>query len=252
MLHGTGSSCHSWADLAPLLADRYCLIIPDLPGHGFSDTPKREGLSLPGMADMLQGLLAAFDYQPFGILGHSAGAAIGAHMALSDPIKPKILIAINGSFAPFEGLAGMVLPGAAQLLALNGIIVHAIASGAKDIGRVERLIRSTGSQIPPQALDRYRDLFAAPGHVAGVLRMMAAWDLRALNQQLVNLQVPLFLLTGSRDTAVPPLFAHRLARRVKQAHVVDLPGLGHLAHEENPIAVAEAIEQAFLTIKPLA
>jgi magnesium chelatase accessory protein len=249
LLHGTGSSSHSWAHLAPLLADDFTLIMPDLPGHGFTDTPKGAGLSLPGMAGLLQGLLAALDYQPFAILGHSAGAAIGAHMALTGPMKPKALIAINGAFAPFKGLAGVVFPGVAQLLALNGFIVHAIASGAKDIGRVEKLIGSTGSKIPADTLARYRDLFAAPGHVAGVLGMMARWDLRALNVRLVGLEVPLFLLSGSDDAAVPASVAQALARRVKQAQVIVLPGLGHLAHEENPEAVAPVILKALGTIE---
>ncbi len=248
LLHGTGSSSHSWADVAPLLADDFTLIMPDLPGHGFTDTPKGVGLSLPGMASLLQGLLAVLDYQPLAIIGHSAGAAIGAHMALTGPTKPKALIAINGAFAPFKGLAGVVFPGVAQLLALNGVIVHAIASGAKDIGRVEKLITSTGSKIPADALARYRDLFAAPGHVAGVLGMMARWDLKALNARLVGLEVPLFLLSGSADAAVPAAATHALAKRVKQARVIDLPGLGHLAHEENPEAVAAAILKALSTI----
>ena len=248
LLHGTGSSSHSWADLAPLLADDFTLIMPDLPGHGFSDTPKGSGLSLPGMAALLEGLLAVLGYQPFAIVGHSAGAAIGVQMALTGPTKPKALIAINGAFAPFKGLAGIVFPGVAQLLALNGFIVHAIASGAKDIGRVGKLIGSTGSKIPADTLARYRDLFSSPGHVAGVLGMMARWDLGALNARLIGLEVPLFLLSGSADAAVPAAAAHALAKRVKQARVIDLPGLGHLAHEEDPKAVDAVILTALSTI----
>lgn len=37
LLHGTGAATHSWAGLAPLLAARFRVIAPDLPGHGFTD-----------------------------------------------------------------------------------------------------------------------------------------------------------------------------------------------------------------------
>ena len=36
LLHGTGAAGHSWRGLVPLLAQRATLVVPDLPGHGFS------------------------------------------------------------------------------------------------------------------------------------------------------------------------------------------------------------------------
>ena len=37
LLHGTGSATHTWGSLAPLLADDFRVLAPDLPGHGFTD-----------------------------------------------------------------------------------------------------------------------------------------------------------------------------------------------------------------------
>ena len=37
LVHGMGASSHSWRDVAPLLASRFTVIIPDLPGHAFTD-----------------------------------------------------------------------------------------------------------------------------------------------------------------------------------------------------------------------
>ena len=48
LAHGTGSSTHSWRTLAPLLARRFTVIAPDLPGHGFTEMPETRRLSLPG------------------------------------------------------------------------------------------------------------------------------------------------------------------------------------------------------------
>ena len=42
LLHGTGAATHSWRDLLPLLAERFTVVAPDLPGHGRSDGPVPE------------------------------------------------------------------------------------------------------------------------------------------------------------------------------------------------------------------
>eukprot|EP01035_Chromulina_nebulosa_P062926 gene62926-86075_t len=57
LVHGTGAATHSWRDLAPILAERFTVIAPDLPGHGFSDCPPAHLLSLPAMAQGLASLL---------------------------------------------------------------------------------------------------------------------------------------------------------------------------------------------------
>jgi magnesium chelatase accessory protein len=241
LVHGTGSSCHSWAGIAPILAAHFTLIMPDLPGHGFTQTPPESGLSLPGMARLLGDLLTALDVAPTYVIGHSAGAAIAVEMALAGMIRPRAIVAINGAFQPFKGLAALLFPIVAHVLALNPITIYAVAEGAKDRRRIEKLMRSTGSVIPEDMLARYRDLFAAPGHVAGTLAMMANWNLAPLVKSMAGLQIPLYLLSGSRDAAVPPDGAQALCQTVPQARFITMPQLGHLAHEENPEAVAAAV-----------
>jgi magnesium chelatase accessory protein len=241
MLHGTGSSCHSWAGIVLLLAAHYTLIMPDLPGHGFTQTPPETGQSLPGMAGLLRDLLSALDIEPKVVIGHSAGAAIAAEMTLAGYIHPQAIIAINGAFQPFKGLAALLFPVAAHVLGLNPITIYAVAEGAKDSRRIERLMRSTGSVIPDDMLARYQDLFTAPGHVAGLLGMMANWNLAPLLKNMANLKTPLYLLSGAKDAAVTPASAQALCQTVPGAHFINMPELGHLAHEENPHAVAAAV-----------
>ena len=56
LLHGTGASTHSMADLAMALSDHYTCVLVDLPGHGFTTAlPEREHL-LPAMAMAVQSL----------------------------------------------------------------------------------------------------------------------------------------------------------------------------------------------------
>jgi magnesium chelatase accessory protein len=106
---------------------------------------------------------------------------------------------------------------------------------------VRRLIASTGSEIPAEGVECYRRLLEHPGHIAAVVHMMAQWDLRPLQARLGSLGVPVTLIAGERDRAVPPREAARLRTLIPGAELVRLPGLGHLAHEEDARAVARAI-----------
>ncbi|WP_156447556.1 alpha/beta fold hydrolase, partial [Blastomonas sp. CCH1-A6] len=82
LVHGTGAATHSWRDLLPLLAKHYLVIAPDMPGHGFTRGRISGGQSLPGMAKALGELLKKLGHPaPAVIVGHSAGAAIGARLA---------------------------------------------------------------------------------------------------------------------------------------------------------------------------
>jgi len=244
MLHGSGAATHSWRALAPLLATDFRVIAPDLPGHGFTDTPGGDGLSLPGMARALSGLLEALEGAPVMVVGHSAGAAIALRMRLDGRIGDAGVVSINGALKPFPGAAGHIFPAMAKLLFLNPLAIQSFAWRAARPGAVSRLIEGTGSTIDAAGLGYYARLFRTTGHVAGALGMMASWDLQPLIDQLPHYVGPLTLLAAEGDRAVPPGVAEGVHAMVRQAALVRLPGLGHLAHEEAPRRIADIVRRA--------
>ncbi len=240
LLHGAGAATHSWRGLAPLLARRFRVVAFDLPGHGFTGTPTGRALSLPEMTRRVTDLIKALDIEPSLVVGHSAGAAIAIRMALDGAVHAPI-IAINGALRPFAGMTAPLFQGLATLLLLNPLAAHVFAAQARDRSRVSRLIEGTGSRIDDAGLEFYARLFRAPGHVAGTLGMMANWDPGPLQRDLPKLTVPLTLVVGTRDVAVPQSVAETAAASVPRAAIVRLVGLGHLAHEERPDLVADII-----------
>ncbi|MDZ4790034.1 MAG: alpha/beta fold hydrolase [Hyphomicrobiales bacterium] len=241
LAHGTGASTHSWRDLAPLLARHFTVIAPDLPGHGFTDAPPANGLTLPGMARSLGELLRAMNVSPAIAAGHSAGAAILARMCLDGAIMPDAVISLNGALMPFRGVASKVFSPMAKLLFINPFIPRIFAWRAGGVSSVERLIESTGSAIDADGVELYARLFRSPAHVAGALGMMANWDLTPLVRDLPKLKTPFILVAGGADKAIPADDAFRVRNMVKTATVEYLRGLGHLAHEEQPEQIAEII-----------
>lgn len=241
LLHGTGASTHSWRGLAPLLASRFTVVAPDLPGHAFTRAPEGLALSLPVMARSLAGLAAELGQAPDVIIGHSAGAAIALQMALEGLAAPQGIISLNGALRPLEGFASRFFPPVARLLALLPIVPNMFAWRARDPAVVDDLLRQTGSSIPAEDRDRYHRLATTPSHVGAALSMMANWDVAALEKAMAKLTVPVLLIAGSDDGMVPASEATVVARRLPRAEVARLKGLGHLAHEEQPERVAALI-----------
>jgi magnesium chelatase accessory protein len=241
LIHGTGSSAHSWHRIAPLLGARWSVTAFDLPGHGFTRGMPAAGLSLEGMSGAVGALLQGLAISPQLAVGHSAGAAIAVRMALDRVYAPRVLIGVNGALLPFDRYHDLMFAPLARLLAALPFAPSLFSWRARDRGAVERLIESTGSRLEPEDIDLYWRLVRCPRHVTGVLRMMAQWDLDSLRRQLPQLSVPLLQLVGANDRTVSPAAAQRVRALLPEADIVRLSDLGHLAHEERPDLVAEAI-----------
>ncbi len=243
LLHGAGAATHSWRDLAPMLAKDFTVIAPDLPGHGFTETPWGDGLSLPGMARSLTALLAKLDVDPSFAVGHSAGAAIAVRMALGGRFTSGVF-SLNGALQPFPGAAGHIFPAMAKLLFLNPVAQQVFAWRAARPGAIARLMESTGSRIDEAGLRYYGALLGTTGHIAGALGMMARWDLHTLQADLPTFKGPLTLIAAERDRAVPPNVAQQVHAALPHSRLIRLPKLGHLAHEEAPELIAQILRQA--------
>lgn len=241
LLHGTGASSHSFRDLMPLLAGRFTVVAPDLPGHGFTVAPPRFKPTLAASAAELAELLAKLQLRPEIAVGHSAGSALIVQMTLDGSLTPQLLVALGGALLPFRGVASTLFSSAARLLTQSALVPRLLALRARDHRSVERLVRSTGSSLDARGVELYQRLARSPSHVGATLGMLAVWDLHPLFAALPRLDVKLLLLAGEGDLAVPVAQLRQVAAATPRARVVVVPGTGHLLHEEQPVAVSRLI-----------
>jgi magnesium chelatase accessory protein len=252
LIHGTGASTHSWRGLAPLLASSFNVFSLDLPGHGFTDMPASRSasqqFSLAGMARAISALLLACDLKPALVVGHSAGAAIALRMCLDEAICPQLVIGLNGAFLPLGGLAGQLFSPAAKVMAATRLVPRLFSWRATDPDVLRKLIDNTGSTLDASGIALYGKLVGNPGHAAGALAMMANWDLSSLSRDIPQLRTPLCLIVGANDRTISPRQASRFLAKLPhaaRAGLVTLPGLGHLAHEEDPQLLARETAMQF-------
>jgi magnesium chelatase accessory protein len=241
LIHGTGAATHSWRGLMPLLAARFRVVAMDLPGHGFTTAQRIGRVTLPGMAASVWALMDALGFAPQLIVGHSAGAAIGAQMLIGMGGTTP-LIGVAPALMPFPGLAAKLFPSLARILFTNpftAIIFSRLASGPGETARFLR--RATGSTIDADGLRCYEQLFGTSGHCDGAIRMMANWDLERLHDQLPQLAAPTLLVRAGGDKAILASAIDGAAALIPGAVIEHMPKLGHLAHEEDAGAAATIV-----------
>ena len=238
LLHGTGASTHTWRDVAPLLAEQFTVVSVDLPGHGFSSAMERDEPSIQAVYEELVCLMKALGCVPELLVGHSAGAAVAAKWCLNSRAQshnsaPQ-LIALNPAWLPLSGLAQWLFPVTAWMAAFNPLSGALVSHQAKRSGAVERLMASTGSRLDEKGLACYRFLLSQAAHVRGILQLMAAWNVREVADHLADIHQPVLVQVGQSDLTVPAHLGRRACAMLPNATLSELPGLGHLSHEESP------------------
>jgi len=240
VVHGLGGAAVNFTLLAPLLARRHRVLIPDLPGHGKTD-PLERADDLTAYADHVAALAELEGMFPAPLIGYSMGGVIALRLAVS---RPKSVTAL-------------------ALVAAAGIVSVS--------RRAEIWLAVTGALRPAQIMTRFRGTFArrprlrwlpfglwgavdppalAPEGVLGFLegpsqhtdvgmagRALLRDDPRP---DLDHVRCPVLLLWGSRDRLVPLMDGFEYARRLR-APIRTLPAAGHLLVGEQPHACAEIL-----------
>lgn len=226
------------------LRNTHHVIALDLPGQGFTQLGARHRCGLESMAQDIEKLCNQQGWQPEMIIGHSAGGALALHLTqtmLSPRGQPPRVVGINPALDTFDGIAGVLFPAIAKMLAALPFSASLFSATSSTPARIKALIRGTGSDLDAKGLALYQRLVADRDHVDGTLLMMSQWSLEPLLRALPTLTAKTLFLTGEKDGAVPPRVARDAAARMPDARVISLPGYGHLVHEEAPERVVAHI-----------
>jgi pimeloyl-ACP methyl ester carboxylesterase len=241
LVHGLGGCAANWVDVAPSLAERYRLLMPELPGHGLS-TPLPAVPNLAVFADRLAVLADRERMLPAAFVGHSLGGVVALRLSLRQPtaVSALVLAATAGISSATRrakyglrilGIIGprrLVAPWAGRV-AGSPLLRQAVFG---HWGAADPLILS------PAAVDGFLEGTRLTSDSVGAARALVRDDIRA---ELEELRCPALVLWGARDNQLPLADGFEFARRLG-APLRVIADCGHLLIGERPDLCAEAIE----------
>jgi pimeloyl-ACP methyl ester carboxylesterase len=235
LIHGSPGNGNAWARVAKLLAKRFRVITPDLPGYG-DTTPQAPGQppEVGFASELIEGLIRHVG-SPAVLAGHSYGGVV----ALSVALRRKVEI---GALVLFEPVAMPILEmtGDAQAFAdVRAVFDDYIASFEGGDGRAVRKMidhwfgRGAFAAMP-ETLQTYliRETASNIKDVRGTFReRYAAEAFRAL-------RAPVVIVVGDRSPDVTRRIAERVAEQCRNGRVEILPGANHALTTTHAEAVA--------------
>jgi haloacetate dehalogenase len=177
LLHGYPESNVMWHRLAPLLADQYQLIIPDLPGYGQSDAPEGGPKHAPydkrSMAWAMIELMEQLGHKQFAIVGHDRGGRVAYRLALDHPERVTKISTLD-IVPTWEMWSGLNAKRAMKVFHWTFLAqpfpLPEMLIGKAPVEYLEwKMLAWNGkgenSVFDPRALDHYRAAFAQPARL---------------------------------------------------------------------------------------
>jgi len=229
LIHGLGSSLHTWEPWAQALQDQFRVIRLDLPGAGLSPPDPTGDYTDARTMALLIALQDRLGVERASLVGNSIGGRIAWTYAATHPerVDRVVLISPDGFASPgFEYGQPPDVPGLLGLMQValpRGMLRSNIAVGYAD-----------PAALTDATLTRYHDLMRAPGGREALIARMKQTVLVPPEPLLQRIEAPVLLLWGEKDAMIPFANAADYQRVLPDSRLVALPTLGHLPMEEDP------------------
>ncbi|MFI6375416.1 alpha/beta fold hydrolase [Streptomyces sp. NPDC050546] len=226
LLHGVGLDHTMWEPTAALLADRFTVIAPDLPGHG-ARPPVGDGVTLAELAAGVADEIPAGSH----LVGFSLGALVAQHLALH---RPELVATLTSVSSVCDRTAG---ERAAVLDRLRTAEADFTASAAASLKRWY-----AGADVSPDRVARTEATLLSNdvGSFLSCYRVFATADAE-LAPDLPAIGVRALAVTGENDPGSTPEMTRRLAAALPDCRTVVIPQARHMLPVERPEAFADCL-----------
>lgn len=248
LLHGLLGYSFSWRFNFAALSRVATLYAPDALGCGFSERDATLDCSVAGAAARVLEFLEVLGLRGADLLGTSYGGAVAVAAAAQDQQRERRIrrLLLVDAVNPWSAHGRLLIPLATRL---GWVLPWAVRRFAFTHSYWLNRQYADPKRVAPGTLEGYTLPLAVPGTVEHTRAILRSWmtDLGCYEEQLARVRhLPTLLLWGAEDRAVYPSSVAELRRRLDEATVVVLPGVGHLPYEEAPEGFNRAVTEFLL------
>src|SRR3954454_17280455 len=246
LIHGIAGTSEQWADVAPVLAEDFTVVAPDLLGHGQSAKPIGD-YSLGAYAVSMRDLLIALGHRRATVVGHSLGGGIAMQFAYEYPVFCERLIVVSSGVLGREVhplLRAATLPGAELVLPL--IASERVLGFGGALGQVlSRVGLRSGPDIAEMARG-YASLGDAEARSAFLHTVRAVIDyngqrVSAADRLYLSSMIPALIVWGRRDPLIPAAHGEFAHGEMPGSRLDIFEEAGHSPHLDEPARFAAAL-----------
>jgi pimeloyl-ACP methyl ester carboxylesterase len=247
LLHGTSSSLHTWDGWVDILKSDRRVVRVDLPGFGLTGPTADGDYRIERYVEFVTALLDVLGIEQCVLAGNSFGGWVSWETALAHPGRIQALVLVDSAGYPLESQSVPIGFRIARLPGLNRLMQVTLPRGV-----IESSLRNTygdPSRVTPELVDRYYELTLREGNRAALARRFADGRHAPRAERIRGIRAPTLILWGGRDRLIPPGYAGQFQRDIAGSRLVTFPELGHVPHEEDPLATVAAVLE-FLGVTP--
>ena len=246
LLHGYAETSLMWKPIIPVLAERFTVIAPDLPGIGDSDIPAH-GLDMKSAAIRIHDLAKSLGVQKAEVVGHDIGLMVAYAYAAQFPTEVTKLVLMDAFLPGVEGWEAVYNNPNIWHFRFNGPTPEALVQG-RERTYFEYFWNDFAADkthsIPEADRKAYTAAYARPG------RMHAGWAYFVSFQQaakdfaqLSQTKLPMPVLTIGGEKSLGEALGQQTKLVATDVTVVVLKDTGHWVLEERPKETTEALQK---------
>jgi pimeloyl-ACP methyl ester carboxylesterase len=239
LIHGTGSSLHTFDDWTATLKKDKRVVRMDLPAFGLTGPFPDRNYAIHHYVSFLAKFLAAQGINRCILGGNSLGGLIAWRFTLERPEMVDKLILIDAAGYPKASTSEPIAFKIARIPVLNKILTF-ITPRFVAKSSVQN-VYANKSKVSEALVDRYFDLTLRSGNRQALVdRMKATYDSSYLTQ-INRIQQPTLVLWGEKDALITIASAYRFNRDLPNDTLVILKNSGHVPMEESPVESLTAV-----------
>jgi pimeloyl-ACP methyl ester carboxylesterase len=243
LLHGTGSSLHTWDGWVERLSTDFRLIRPDIPGFGLTGPDPTGDCSAERRVEILAALLDRLGVERSAVAGNSLGGLLALKFAMTFPERTDRLVLLNAAGHPYQVRGGMTMLDLAAMPVLGGILSRITPRFV--VARAVREVYQDASLVTPDLIQRHYDLLRRRGNREALRKGLATeWTLE--REAIRSLEQPTLILWGASDRLIAAEVAELFHQDIPDSQLVVYGDAGHVPMEETPAQSGRDV-RAFLT-----